>query len=1290
MAICHFSYQMITRSKGHSAVGKAAYRSAEKLHDQRIDKTFDYRNKSDLLYKEVLLCKNVHIRLSDREVLWNKVEAVEKRKDSQLAREIEVSLPRELSDEQNIKLVKDYVRNQFVSLGMIADICIHKGHGKDQPHAHIMLTTREVSEEGFGKKVVEWDKQPVLYKWREEWANYTNKHLAKAGLDIRIDHRSNKERGIDLEPQNKIGPNGGRERYSEKVKEHEDIARRNGEKIHNDPGIAIDALTKYKSTFDYHELAKFIHRHTVDYDQFARVCYRVLSSPELKYLGEDDKGLGRYSSKSMVELEYRMVRQAQELDNSAGHQVDLERRENIAGKYGLDKSQRESFRHITGDRDIACVVGIAGSGKSYTLGAAREAWEASGYKVVGMTLSGIAAENLEGGSGIKSYTVANRIINWENDREKLSKNNIVVVDEAGMLGSRDIARIMDEATAAQAKVVMVGDPEQLQSIEAGAAFRGVIERVGFSEMNETRRQREGWQQEATKSLALGEIGDVIRAYSRKGMVHAFDSSDALKEKMVHDWHECMQEEKSSIMLAYTRKEVRDLNERAREVRKSYGEIGAGASYDTERGKRDFAIGDRIYFLKNDKELGVKNGTLATILRISQNRFTVNLDKGGAVKFDIWDYKDIDHGYAATIHKSQGMTVDKSFLLASKYLDKHAAYVGMSRHRESVAVYWSRDRFDGIRELVNSLSRENRKDLTLDFVKSDYKDTAGIFGQNKGFEIDKAGIKDLEVGIDKKELMRAHYTNEMEYFAKNIVQELGSVSFETEVENEKKFDYLGRMEINGKESAILGYADLLHYAVSNVKLEASVKEGDEIRVTKSIDNLGNIRTVLVPELKYDWKSSNYERETAGQYIKSIARGLQSRENYRIDKKVSTKDIYRALYHRLPSILPEFGFIRRGNSYVSTTGQKVDGSCGRKGKVYVYENNPGLLVDYTRESKSIWDYVSEIKGTSDKKDVFEYLAVASGIKSYFNDKLSILKDRQILDKSQNTKELGKSEPKIIEQKISSDIWQKLHNHCLDKMEIKNNQVERYLKEERRLSTKGIKDMGIGYLPSKAELVKSLVEQGVSKEKIDDLLRSLGCIGNYGHKMIMSYSDKSGNIIGIVARDIKYKEDSKFPKYVYSKGLARSSTMLGIENIDAKKPVIIVEGIMDSLRAKSAGLKNVVAIGGTGMNIRQVGLIKELGTREVKLCLDNDEAGKTAFRHIASMIYENNNDIKVSEIKFPKGVKDLDQLIKENGVSAAENVISSAKDINQYELQEAKELDVLEKFVKEKGGYEYEVKR
>ena len=175
-------------------------------------------------------------------------------------------------------------------------------------------------------------------------------------------------------------------------------------------------------------------------------------------------------------------------------------------------------------------------------------------------------------------------------------------------------------------------------------------------------------------------------------------------------------ERSQVILAYTRADVRDLNELARSKMRAAGELGADRTLTTERGERAFAAGDRIMLLRNERSLGVKNGTLGTLDRIEGSSLTVRLDgaDGRAVSFDLKDYAHVDHGYAATIHKAQGVTVDRAHVLASAHLDRHAAYVGLTRHREGVALHWAREDLSDRAGLDRVLSRERAKDTTLDY------------------------------------------------------------------------------------------------------------------------------------------------------------------------------------------------------------------------------------------------------------------------------------------------------------------------------------------------------------------------------------------------------------------------------------------------------------------------------------------------------------------------------------------------------------------------------------------------
>ena len=550
-----------------------------------------------------------------------------------------------------------------------------------------------------------------------------NERLAELGYEVRIDHRSFKDQGLELEPQNKIGPAGMRREErgeaAERAAEHRAIAQRNGERIAADPDLALNALTQQHSTFTRQDLARFVDRHTDGAEQFTRVLAKVEASAEIVRLGEDGRGRERFTTRAMLATEERMERAAERLSEARGHSVSASAQDAALRDRGLGDEQRAAFAHVTGDRDLALVVGYAGTGKSTMLGAAREAWEAQGYTVRGAALSGIAAESLEGGSGIHSRTLASLEHAWGQGRDTLTGRDVLVIDEAGLVGSRQMERVLSHAAEAGAKVVLVGDPEQLQAIEAGAAFRALSERHGAAEITQVRRQHQAWQREATKELATERTGAALERYEQAGMVHAHATKDEAKAALVAGWDAARraEPERSQVMLAYTRADVRDLNELARTKVRAAGALGADRTVTTERGERTFAAGDRVMFLRNERSLGVKNGTLGTLERLEGSSLTVRLDGADrrAVSFDLKDYAHVDHGYAATIHKAQGVTVDRAHVLASYALDRHAAYVGLTRHREGVELHWAREDLRDRAGLERVLSRERAKDTTLDYA-----------------------------------------------------------------------------------------------------------------------------------------------------------------------------------------------------------------------------------------------------------------------------------------------------------------------------------------------------------------------------------------------------------------------------------------------------------------------------------------------------------------------------------------------------------------------------------------------
>ena len=766
MAIYHLSMKPISRSSGRSAVASAAYRAGESLTNERDGLTHDFTRRQGVEHCEIVVAQGAGAEWAlDRSALWNAVEQSENRKDSRVAREFEIALPHELNAEQRLELTREFAQGLADRHGTAVDFAMHAPHGSspDQVrgdggnfHAHLMMTTRAVNSEGLGDKTAierenKWlaaNNLPLtqvqLVEIRQSWEQTANEHLARAGLEVQIDHRSHMERGLEIEPTEHMGVHATQmQRRGQEVSRSRldsEAARRNAELIREKPEQVLSIVTGEKSVFDRRDVARALHRYIDQPEQFQGAFAQAMASPALVELAPEVRAASgevlepaRYSTREMIEIERGMVFSADRMSAARGHGVGETHVEAaLASRSYLSDEQQEAVRHVTGEEQLAVVVGLAGAGKSTMLGVAREAWAAQGFHVHGAALSGKAAEGLEESSGIASRTLASWDYGWQAGRGELGSRDILVVDEAGMVSSKQLARFIGEAERTGAKIVLVGDPEQLQPIQAGAAFRAVAERVGFSELEGIRRQGEDWQRQASQDFARHRTSEGLAVYVDHGTVRFSATRDEARGEIVRDVLKDMSErpDGSRIVLAHRRADVRELNGAIRAARQEGGELLGERSYATNDGERRFAPGDRVLFLENNRDLGVKNGMLGTVWEAEEGRLAVRLDSargpalGREVSVSTADYAAIDHGYATTIHKSQGATVDRAYVLSSGGMDRHLTYVAMTRHREAATLYAGRDEFGNLQGLSERLGRAGLKETTLDYAR-DFAEQRGM-------------------------------------------------------------------------------------------------------------------------------------------------------------------------------------------------------------------------------------------------------------------------------------------------------------------------------------------------------------------------------------------------------------------------------------------------------------------------------------------------------------------------------------------------------------------------------------
>jgi hypothetical protein len=436
----------------------------------------------------------------------------------------------------------------------------------------------------------------------------------------------------------------------------------------------------------------------------------------------------RYTTPEMLFLEERMLRTAQQCAQAnvaVAHDVHVAAA--TESRPTLTRGQRTMIEAICKTpAGVVIVEGAAGVGKTYALEACREAFETTGIHVVGCALAGKAARGLEEGSAIPSWTVSGMLNELQTDH--LPHGGVLVVDEAGMIGDRQLAELVSLSARDDAKLVLVGDPKQLQPIEAGAPLRTLGERIGRVVLTENVRQVAAWERATLALLRDAEARAAYAKYVRHGRIHVAESAPQRRADVVADHRALSVSGVDAVMLARRRDEVAALNELARAKAVEDGRVHGPA---LSVGDKEYQAGDRVICLANDRRAEVSNGTRGVVTGVDVERGTLTLERPDhrQVTIDTKHYDAIDRGYALTVHKGQGMTADVTLVVGSDGASREWAYTAMSRgtmathhyevaqppERDTLGVrHWTEATPSAEERTVQAWSRSEAKDSALDY------------------------------------------------------------------------------------------------------------------------------------------------------------------------------------------------------------------------------------------------------------------------------------------------------------------------------------------------------------------------------------------------------------------------------------------------------------------------------------------------------------------------------------------------------------------------------------------------
>jgi conjugative relaxase-like TrwC/TraI family protein len=483
-----------------------------------------------------------------------------------------------------------------------------------------------------------------------------------------------------------------------------------------------EGLTAQASTFGRREVLRAVAEAYPDGARVAdveRLADAFLARATILGLGD-----GRYTTVELARTERDLLAGAQQRRGAGVAVADREAVDQaLVQRPTLTGEQAELVRAVTrSGAGIEAVRAPAGTGKTFALDAAREAWQHSGVPVIGCTIAARAACELRDQTGIDAMTIASlkQDLDWG---RALAAGGVLIVDEAGMVGTRDLATLAMACEQVDGKLLLVGDDRQLPEIHAGGAFRALADQLPAHALTSAQRQRESWDREALAALRDGDVEAWATAYHREGRLSVSTTADQARDQLVADWWTAHQAGRDALMIAHRRVDVADLNRRARQLMREAGCLGAD---ELEAGTRAIAVGDRVCATRNDRALRILNGHRGQVFDAGPSYLGVRLDSGETRLLPSgYVAEHLDHGYATTAHRAQGATVDQAFVLGSDELYREWGYTALSRHRDQARFYITAPRpflnqpaaelagrEEQVEAAIEGLRKERRRELAI--------------------------------------------------------------------------------------------------------------------------------------------------------------------------------------------------------------------------------------------------------------------------------------------------------------------------------------------------------------------------------------------------------------------------------------------------------------------------------------------------------------------------------------------------------------------------------------------------